>query len=240
MRPHRPDGQGDAWRVLLGEEERIKAWVGEDLTVMKIGILLARRGVVVPHRTLARFAVERCGAGRRSTTVRVDDPPPGVELQIAGLPFLAIALRTDIPASGLSRWVKPHWHVYINQNESAVRRRYSLAHEFKHILDHGLSGRLYPSTAWTSAEDRVERVCDYFAACLLMPKRLVKRRFFEGLREPRELAAEFGVSPKAMRFRLDQLGLIEPLPRCDRRLPKSSPMDWIGSRRRLPLRESVL
>src|ERR1700722_8190336 len=82
VRPHRPDGHGEAWRALLAEEDRIKAWVSEDLTVVKIGVLLARRGVVVPHRTLARFAVERCGAGRRSTTVRVDDPPPGVELQV--------------------------------------------------------------------------------------------------------------------------------------------------------------
>jgi transposase len=82
VRPHRPDGHGEAWRALLAEEDRIKVWVKEDLTVVKIGILLARRGVVVPHRTLARFAVERCGAGRRSTTVRVDDPPPGVELQV--------------------------------------------------------------------------------------------------------------------------------------------------------------
>ncbi len=82
VRPHRPDGHGEAWRALLGEEERIKDWVAQDLTVVKIGILLARRGVVVPHRTLARFAVERCGAGRRSTTVRVDDPPPGIELQV--------------------------------------------------------------------------------------------------------------------------------------------------------------
>jgi transposase len=82
VRPHRLDGHGEAWRALLVEEERIKGWVSEDLTVVKIGILLARRGVVVPHRTLARFAVERCGAGRRSTTVRVDDPPPGVELQV--------------------------------------------------------------------------------------------------------------------------------------------------------------
>ncbi len=82
VRPHRLDGHGEAWRVLLGEEERIKAWVDEDLTVVKIGILLARRGVAVPHRTLARFAVERCGAGRRTSTVRVDDPPPGVELQV--------------------------------------------------------------------------------------------------------------------------------------------------------------
>lgn len=82
VRPHRSDGHGEAWRRLLAEQERIKVWVGEDLTVVKIGVLWARRGVVVPHRTLARFAVERCGAGRRSTTVRVDDPPPGVECQV--------------------------------------------------------------------------------------------------------------------------------------------------------------
>jgi len=82
VRPHRPDGHGDAWRRLLAEEERIKGWVDRDLTVVKIGILLTRRGVVVPHRTLARFAVERCGTGRRTTTVRVDDPPPGVECQV--------------------------------------------------------------------------------------------------------------------------------------------------------------
>lgn len=82
VRPHRSDGHGAAWRMLLGEEARIKEWVAQDLTVVKIGILLARRGVVVPHRTLARFAVERCGAGRRTVTVRVDDPPPGVELQV--------------------------------------------------------------------------------------------------------------------------------------------------------------
>ena len=41
----------------------IKAWVNKGLTVAKIGILLDRSGIVVPPRTLARFAVERCGAG---------------------------------------------------------------------------------------------------------------------------------------------------------------------------------
>ncbi len=82
VRPHRTDGHGEAWRTLVDEEEQIKEWVKQDLTVVKIGILLERRGVRVPARTLARFAVERCGAGRRKPTVRVDDPPPGVELQV--------------------------------------------------------------------------------------------------------------------------------------------------------------
>lgn len=82
VRPHRIDGHGEAWRALFGEEKQITAWVKEGLTVTKIGILLERKGVVVPPRTLARFAVERCGAGRRTVTVRVDDPPPGIELQV--------------------------------------------------------------------------------------------------------------------------------------------------------------
>lgn len=82
VRPHRTDGHGAAWRSLLAEEAQIKEWVEADLTVVKIGILLQRKGVVVAHRTLARFAVERCGAGRRTTTVRVDDPPAGTECQV--------------------------------------------------------------------------------------------------------------------------------------------------------------
>jgi transposase len=82
VRPLRPDGHGESWRRLLGEEKQIKAWVEQGLTVVKIGVLLRRRGVDVPHRTLARFAVERCGAGRRTVTVRVDDPPPGRECQV--------------------------------------------------------------------------------------------------------------------------------------------------------------
>jgi transposase len=83
VRPHRPDGHGEAWRALLQHEKQIKTWVDDDLTVVKIGILLRRKGIDVPHRTLARFAAERCGASRRrKTTVRVDDPPPGRECQV--------------------------------------------------------------------------------------------------------------------------------------------------------------
>ncbi len=82
VRPHRTDGHGAAWRSLSAEEAQIKGWVKDGLTVVKIGILLERKGVVVPHRTLARFAVERCGAGKRTTTVRVDDPPAGTEMQV--------------------------------------------------------------------------------------------------------------------------------------------------------------
>jgi transposase len=82
VRPVRPEGHGTAWQLLVAQREQIVLWVGQGLTVVKIGDLLARRGVVVPYRTLHRFCVECCGFGRSTTTVRVADGDPGVECQI--------------------------------------------------------------------------------------------------------------------------------------------------------------
>jgi transposase len=84
VRPARPDGHGNAWETLLGCREQIIAWVGQGLTVVKIGDLLERQGVVVPYRTLVRFCEQCCGfAGRRpKETVRVVDGEPGMECQL--------------------------------------------------------------------------------------------------------------------------------------------------------------
>lgn len=87
VRPVRPDGHGAGWEQLAGFEDQITAWVAGDgerrpLTITKIHTLLTRQGCVVPYRTLHRFACERCGFGRKDTTVRVADGEPGVECQI--------------------------------------------------------------------------------------------------------------------------------------------------------------
>ena len=71
-----------------------------------------------------------------------------------------------------------------------------------------------------------------------MPRRIVKRRFFQGLNDPAELAAEFGVSQQAMRYRLNELGLTDPTPRCARQL-KNPPSDFSGYLRHAPVREQV-
>src|SRR5258706_3327134 len=73
VRPARPAGHGSAWALLLAERKQITTWVGKDLTVVKIGILLQRQGVVVPYRTLHRFCVECCRVRRGGTTVPVGD-----------------------------------------------------------------------------------------------------------------------------------------------------------------------
>jgi transposase len=85
VRPHRTDGHGEGWRTLDAHRDQLRKWlVDDELTVVKAHELLERRGVVVPQRTLHRFALEELGVGRsaRSSTVRVDDGKPGDELQV--------------------------------------------------------------------------------------------------------------------------------------------------------------
>ena len=82
VRPARRAGHGQAWETLLAEEPRIREWIKADLQLTNIHGKLARLGVTVPYRTLHRFAVERCGFGRRQPTLRVADGEPGVECQL--------------------------------------------------------------------------------------------------------------------------------------------------------------
>ncbi|MGH3528749.1 MAG: IS21 family transposase [Pseudonocardiaceae bacterium] len=104
VRPHRPDGHGQAWVVLVANHDQLKTWLVDDgLTVVKAHDLLTRRGTVVPERTLHRYALEALGVGRsaRTTTVRVADGEPGSELQVD---FGRMGLVFD-PASGKRRVV---------------------------------------------------------------------------------------------------------------------------------------
>ena len=101
VRPVRPGGHGQAWDQLEACQEQIEEQVKQGLSVVKIGVLLERRGVVVPYRTLHRFCVERCGFGRTAATVRVADGEPGVECQ---LDFGYLGLLFD-PVTGRQRKV---------------------------------------------------------------------------------------------------------------------------------------
>ena len=57
VRPHRSDGHGEAWRELAAHHDRVKAWVDDDLSAVKIHELLGRRGVGVPLRTDVQSSV---------------------------------------------------------------------------------------------------------------------------------------------------------------------------------------
>lgn len=78
-------------------------------------------------------------------------------------------------------------------------------------------------------QDWIEQVCHYFAGCLLMPRPWVKRAYGARIQRPGDLAAHFDVSPSAMQVRLNQIGLVEPTPRCDRTAARVSLPDIAGA-----------
>ena len=132
---------------------------------------------------------------------------------IAELPRIEVRVvpnRDLAGLSGMTQWLKQqsHWLIAINRDDSQTRRRFTLGHEFKHILDNPYINVLYPKSE-QSADDRAERMCDYFAACLLMPRPWVKRLWAQGVQDAAVLAATFNVSPAAMNRRLQDLGLVE-------------------------------
>jgi transposase len=99
VRPERSQGRGQAWESLLAVEDEVRGWIDAELQLTNIHGKLTRRGVIVPYRTLHRFAVERCGFGRRKATVRVADGGPGVECQ---LDFGRLGMMVD-PDTGRRR-----------------------------------------------------------------------------------------------------------------------------------------
>jgi transposase len=102
VRPHRVDGHGEGWQLLVARHDQVAAWVKEDLTGVKIDELLARRGVAVPLRTVQRYVLEVCGRSRGAgPTVRIADGEPGDELQVD---FGRLGFIVD-PATGRRRVV---------------------------------------------------------------------------------------------------------------------------------------
>lgn len=107
-------------------------------------------------------------------------------------------------SSGASRYANGHWEVWLNPDEPLVRQRFTLAHEVKHIIDSGCAvDKIYARL--TAAE--IERVCDQFAACLLMSKQAIFRLWGDGVRTPETLAMACHVSVSAMKRRMTDLGL---------------------------------
>lgn len=172
--------------------------------------LLALLRDLVPQRPLSIFEAERIAelqANRLRELLGLTQAKLPDEA-ISELPRITVRRASNLLVSGLTYWSRGSWTIALNAREPYGRQRFSLAHEFKHVLDHTTSQWLYPEGGRAA-----EHVADYFAGCLLMPKRYVKRLFGQRLRLF-DMAEAFGVSGVALNVRLSQLGLIEPAPRC--------------------------
>lgn len=104
-------------------------------------------------------------------------------------------------------WRSKQWVILLNRADSWRRQRFTLAHEYKHIIDHPNRRRLYHGPR---ADQHAEQVADYFAGCLLVPRRLLKSAWGNGIQRQDDLARAFNVSEQAIRVRLHQTGLAMP------------------------------
>jgi Zn-dependent peptidase ImmA (M78 family) len=150
----------------------------------------------MPARRLSDFEA-RSVAERQATKLlqllETREPPVEVAL-IADLPRIDVrvaALKRGM--SGETEWRDGRWHITVRRNDSTMRRRFTLGHEFKHVLDHPAIRVAYGDQRDERAQQRAERMCDYFAACLLMPRAWVKREWGAGNQRPMALARQFRV-----------------------------------------------
>jgi Zn-dependent peptidase ImmA (M78 family) len=164
----------------------------------------------VPLRRLSVAEALRVAEAQANRLLRLSgqtQPPVGEEI-IAELPGIEIQRVTTAKAQAAVKWSHGRWLILLNAAEPRGRQRFSLAHELKHILDHPFVTILYARR--DASMEQAEQVCDYFAACLLMPRRWLRQAWADGVREDKVLARRFGVTPQAIKVRLLQVGLIEP------------------------------
>jgi len=176
--------------------------------------VLASLRRLIPSRELRlseALRIAELQANRLLELRNITDVPVPAEV-ITGLPRITVEYDSELPehaASGCSDWDahRRAWIISLSPTEPETRQKFTLLHEYKHIVDHGSCG-IIPSSTYRRAPQEV--VADYFAGCVLMPKRLVKAAFYDGIQRLPDLAELFDVSQRALEVRLSQLGLTEP------------------------------
>jgi Zn-dependent peptidase ImmA (M78 family) len=161
--------------------------------------VLTKLRLMRPARTLTLSDAKRVAERQASKLLRLRDAleAPMPEEIITHLVPIRVN-RADLGSlSGVSHWDGSCWQIAVNSHHALVRQRFTIGHEFFHVLD-----APYKRVA---RADYAEEVADYFAASLLMPRRLVKRLWGQGIQDTRSLARHFNVSVSAMRWRLDEL-----------------------------------
>jgi hypothetical protein len=172
---------------------------------------------LVPLRPLLRHEHLRLAelqAQRFLKLASIDAPAVPMRI-ITDIPKIRVSVMRPFPTSGASHWKNGLWMVILNGREPQTRRRFSLAHEFKHILDDRFRDLIYAQIRPRDRDEFSEQVCDYFAGCLLIPRPWLKRSWGRGIQSTKDLARIFDVSEAAIETRLGQVGLTEPRPRCD-------------------------
>lgn len=178
--------------------------------------LLARLRQLAPKRALTlseSLTIAQHQAARLRELLGITTPALPLDF-VPELPKVSVkvvpAHQLGESTSGLTTRENGHYLILVNKNRPRSHRRFTLAHELKHLIDYPYAPMWHAGLSYGDPDSkpyRIERIADHFAAHLLMPTNLIKRAWMQGLQEPRALSEVFEVSRDAMRIRLDNLGL---------------------------------
>lgn len=172
---------------------------------------------MIPARPLTlseAYTLAELQATRMLRLIGAQDVPVDVG-KIAELPKIEVRVEPRhrmTYLAGFSQWTRGKWLIVINGSSVEGRRRFTLAHEFKHVLDHTTGEANYAGLGHGDKQKhdkQIEQICDYFAACLLMPAPAVKKLWYSGIQKVDDLALHFKVSSSAMKIRLTYLGFLD-------------------------------
>lgn len=177
------------------------------------GSALAELRELVPRRPLSytkALRIAELQAQRLLALAGIEEAPVPTDL-FSRLPRIEVVFANDSPVSGSAHWDGHDWIIVVNAREREPRRRFSLAHELKHVVDHTTRSFLYTGMPRITAAAQSERAADYFAGCLLMPTNWLKQASADGCRTAAEFGSRFGVPIRFADTRLHQVGLAPPL-----------------------------
>lgn len=124
VRAQGPGVRGSMWALCAEHRDLLASWLDKQVPLSKVQELLSRHtGMVVPYRTLHRYAARELGFGGRRVTVRVVDGKPGEELQ---LDFGAVGWiweegrRRRVWALVLTAVVSRHLFVWLTYRQSVA------------------------------------------------------------------------------------------------------------------------
>jgi hypothetical protein len=121
-------------------------------------------------------------------------PPYGTSL-LRTMSYVRIVHEAKIPVSGSAHWTGAAWVIVVNESDTPFRQRSTILHELHHVVSN-------PFRHLMLDEAVAESAADHFAACALMPSRMVRRCWRLGITNRTALAELYEVSPAALRHRL--------------------------------------
>lgn len=169
---------------------------------------IVRRKLEQPAAQL-NGAVAEANLGKRLAAAGLLDVPVNVRAIAEFLGLEVVEEPMDDDLSGYLEFRGGVWVVGVNAFHHQNRKRFTIAHEIAHFVLHsGQQVSFHDKTFARRADDAnpMEREADRFAAQLLMPEAKVRQLIASGLTTLSGLAAQFGVSALAMRYRVQTLG----------------------------------